>query len=151
MHPSLRRRAVFVALLALCGCASHGDALDTTPPQMLLGDFVDDYGIPYRVSAQEWHQRPNTRYRLVAWHPEAQYLVAQNDGANASDAGLWTRIDWVALPGMPPYEWGFCLSAYNARTQADAERTTIARRDDPKTGCNGFPFSRMRRMGAGGE
>ncbi|MGO4550723.1 hypothetical protein AB4059_06435 [Lysobacter sp. 2RAF19] len=148
-----RRHAAFVVLLALCGCVSRGEALGTgnAPPQMLVGDFVDDYGITYRISAQDWHQRPGTHYRVVAWHPDARYLVAQNDAGNASDAGLWTRIDWVALPGMPPYAWGFCLSAYNAPTQADAERTTVARRDAPKTGCNGFPFSRMRRVGAGGD
>ena len=37
------------------------------------------------------------------------------------------------------------LSAWDAKTQADAERADIARRDTPKTGCNGYPFSRMRR------
>lgn len=144
-----------VASLALCGCAADGDALDArhdaTPPALVIGDFVDDYGIVYRISEQTWHQLPNTRYRVVRWHPEAQYLVAQNDASNASDAGLWTRIDWIALPGMPPYEWAFCLSAYDAPTQADAEHTTIARRDEPKTGCNGFPFSRMRRVRDGGD
>ena len=139
------RRILPVALLGLCGCV-HIDAHDNaTPPQMMIGEFVDDYDIAYRISAQEWQQLPNTRYRVVRWNPEAQYVIAQNDASNASDAGLWTRIDWIALPGMPPYEWAFCLSAYAAPTQDDAERTTIARRDQPKTGCNGFPFSRMRR------
>ena len=47
---------------------------------------------------------------------------------------------------MPPYKWAFCLSAWEAATQADAERADIARRDTPKTGCNGYPFSRMRRV-----
>lgn len=37
-------------------------------------------------------------------------------------------------------------SAWDAKTQADAERADIARRDTPKTGCNGYPFSRMRRL-----
>ena len=54
----------------------------------------------------------------------------------------------MALPGMPPYEWAFCLSAWDAPTQADAERADIARRDTPKTGCNGYRFSRMRRVQA---
>ncbi len=144
------RAATMVVLSGLCGCV-HGDARNAAPPPMVIGDFVDDYDIPYRISAQEWHQRPNTRYRIVQWNADAQYLIAQNDASNASDAGLWTRIDWIALPGMPPYEWAFCLSAYDAPTQADAERTLIARRDAPKTGCNGLPFSRMRRARAGGD
>ena len=134
------------AFLCLASCASHAPREAATPPSMLLGDFVDDYGIGHRIDANEWLQRPDTRYRVVAWHPDAQYLIAQNDATNRSDAGRWTRIDWIALPGMPPYKWAFCLSAWEAATQADAERADIARRDTPKTGCNGYPFSRMRRV-----
>ena len=134
------------AFLCLASCASHAPREAATPPSMLLGDFVDDYGIGHRIDANEWLQRPDTRYRVVAWHTDAQYLIAQNDATNRSDAGRWTRIDWIALPGMPPYKWAFCLSAWEAATQADAERADIARRDTPKTGCNGYPFSRMRRV-----
>ena len=134
------------AFLCLASCASHAPREAATPPSMLLGDFVDDYGIGHRIDANEWLQRPDTRYRVVAWHTDAQYLIAQNDATNRSDAGRWTRIDWIALPGMPPYTWAFCLSAWEAATQADAERADIARRDTPKTGCNGYPFSRMRRV-----
>ncbi|HSD15738.1 MAG TPA: hypothetical protein VLC71_00570 [Thermomonas sp.] len=138
------------ALAGLAGCAVHAgathDAPPGVPPPMLLGDFVDDYGIGHRIGADEWLQRPDTRYRVVAWHPDAQYLVARNDAGNRSDAGRWTRIDWIALPGMPPWEWAFCLSAFDAATRAEAEATSIARRDTPKTGCNGYPFSRMRRV-----
>ena len=135
-------------LVCLAGCALHADATRDAPPAMLLGDFVDDYGIGHRIADAEWLQRPDTRYRVVAWHADSQYLIARNDAGNRSDAGRWTRIDWIALPGMPPYEWAFCLSAWDAATQADAERADIARRDTPKTGCNGYPFSRMRRAGA---
>ncbi|CAN5907988.1 hypothetical protein BH11GEM2_BH11GEM2_35000 [soil metagenome] len=59
---------------------------------------------------------------------------------------LWSRIDWIRLE-MAPYEWAFCLSAYAAPTQEAALATTTARRDAPRTGCNGHPFSRMRRAG----
>lgn len=134
------------ALACLAGCALHADTMRDTPSPMLLGDFVDDYGIGHRITDSEWLQRPATRYRVIAWHPEAQYLIARNDAGNRSDAGKWTRIDWIALPGMPPWEWAFCLSAWDAATQAEAERADIARRDTPKTGCNGYPFSRMRRV-----
>ncbi len=148
MH--LFRSLPIFALGCLAGCALHEDttrdASRDVTPTMLLGDFVDDYGIGHRIDANEWLQRPDTRYRVVAWHTDAQYLIAQNDATNRSDAGRWTRIDWIALPGMPPYKWAFCLSAWEAATQADAERADIARRDTPKTGCNGYPFSRMQRV-----
>ena len=139
------RRLLLPALLILSACTARPPARAdaSTPPPMLLGDFSDDYGIGYRIDASEWWQRPDARYRVVAWHPEAQYLIARDD------AGLWTRIDWMPLPGMPPYEWAFCLSAWDMKTQAAAERSDIADRAAPKTGCNGFPFSRMRRAPAG--
>ena len=117
----------------------------TSPPPLLIGDFVADYGIGHRIGTGEWLQPPDTRYRVVAWHADGQYLIARNDGENRADAGKWTRIDWVVLPGMPPWEWAFCLSAWDAPSQAEAEHADIARRDTPKTGCNGYPFSRMRR------
>jgi hypothetical protein len=137
-------------LACLAGCALHAnpsrDAPTGQPPPALLGTFVDDYGIGHRIDAGEWLQRPDTRYRVVAWYAEAQYLIARNDAGNRTDPDRWTRIDWLALPGMPPWEWAFCLSAWDAPSRADAERADIARRDTPKTGCNGYPFSRMRRV-----
>ncbi|MEM1125436.1 MAG: hypothetical protein AAGI71_02205 [Bacteroidota bacterium] len=119
------------------------------PPPLLLGTFEDDYGIAYSISAARWHQHPNATYRIVQWDLEGRYLIAQNDEANPSDGGLWTRIDWITLSDMPPYEWAFCLSAYNAPTAEEAERTVLANRDTPRTGCNGYPFSRMRRRSLG--
>jgi hypothetical protein len=115
------------------------------PPMLLLGEFVDDYGIKYRIGERTWLQLPSARYHIVKWATAGRYLIARNDSANKSDGGLWTRIDWLKLDGMAPYEWGFCLSAYNAPTAAAAESVSVARRDTPRTGCNGFPFSRMRR------
>ncbi len=107
---------------------------------------MDDYGIQYSISANEWHQLPATRYQVIEWHVDGQYLIARNNAANPSAPGLFTRIDWMLMPGMPPWEWGFCLSAYKAPTAAEAERTDIARRQMPLTGCNGHPFSRMQRI-----
>lgn len=114
---------------------------------MLLGDFVDDYGNRFAISASTWTQLPHGRLRVVKWNEAGQYLVAQNDPSNRSAPGLWTRIDWVMLTDMAPFAWAFCLSAYEAPTAAAAESTTVARRETPRTGCNGYPFSRMRRNG----
>jgi hypothetical protein len=115
----------------------------------VLGEFVDDYGSRYTITPSEWFHQPAIRYRIVKWNPDAQYVIAQNAPTNSRSANEWTRIDWMPLTGMPPFEWGFCLSAYDAPTAAAAEAIDVARRDRPKTGCNGFPFSRMRRVSAG--
>src|SRR5690606_28371723 len=65
------------------------------------------------------------------------------------DGGLWTRIDWVELSDMDPWQWGFCIAAWDAPTADSAAAVAVARRDTPRTGCNGRPFTRMRR--AAGE
>jgi hypothetical protein len=146
---SLRPFAVAVALAAFaCHPNPAAQPVAEGAPPLVIGDFDDDYGGRHAVSAREWIQQPRNRYHIVRWVPEEQYLIARNDSANRGAPGKWTRIDWVSLTGMPPYEWAFCLSAYDAPTQAAAEAATIARRDTPRTGCNGYPFSRMRRVEA---
>jgi hypothetical protein len=120
--------------------------ITAAPPALVLGEFVDDYGDRYTISAEEWFHHPAVRYRIVMWNVEHQYAIAQNAPTNLRSPDLWTRIDWMPLPDMLPYEWAFCLSAYEAATVEAAEATRIARREQPTTGCNGFPFSRMRRV-----
>jgi hypothetical protein len=133
------------AAVAACRRPAPGPATPMTPPPVVLGDFEDDYGGRHTISANEWIQHPSNRFRIVRWASGQQFLVAENDSINKTDGGKWTRIDWIALEGMPPWEWAFCFSAYNAPTAAAAESTSVAKRDTPRTGCNGFPFSRLKR------
>ena len=111
---------------------------------MLLGDFKDDYEGTYQITSSKWQHGSRSAYHIVAWHTDSQYVIAQNDASNPSAGGRWTRIDWMKLEGMAPYTWAYCLSAYDADTRQAAEAARIAQRASPRTGCNGFPFSRMR-------
>ena len=114
------------------------------PDPSILGEFVDDYGSRFSITAERWTQHPRSRYHIVRWNAKARYLIARNDADNPSAGNLWTRIDWMQLPGMAPFTWGFCLSAYDAPTAEAAESSRAANREIPRTGCNGFPFSRMK-------
>ena len=141
-----------VMMCSALGCAgatrvkTDSDSVrDAAPPAFLLGNFEDDYGAQFTVSESDFFQRSRNHYRIVRWDVADQYLIAQNDSLNTSDAGRWTRIDWLKLSGMAPYEWAFCFTAYKAESRAEAERTAAANRDAPLTGCNRFPFSRMKR------
>lgn len=148
------RRTGLAAALLLAACSARstpsvGDRTTLPPPDMVVGAFQDDYGIRYQIGRDEWLQLPRGRYRVVAWFPAEQYLIARNDSTNREDGGRYTRIDWMslaAIPGMAPYEWAFCLTAWKEPTAAAAGAVTTARRDAPKTGCGGFPFSRMKRI-----
>ena len=146
--PTGRRFLSGVALLVACSHTKPGPGvtLAGVADSMVLGEFEDDYGSRHTVTVTKWIHHPRSSYHIVRWSPQEQYLIARNDPSNPADGGLWTRIDWLRLLGMPPYAWGFCLSAFKAASAEAAESTRVARRDTPRTGCNGFPFSRMRRI-----
>lgn len=133
-----------VLLLSALAIPAGLEAPDFPVPDLLRGSFIDDYQVPHVISDSMWSLGARDRYRIVATDDSAQYLIARNGEGNASDPGKWTRIDWMVLP-TPPYEWAFCLIEYKAETRTEAEANTSADREHPRTGCNGFPFSRMRR------
>jgi hypothetical protein len=139
---NVARALLLIACVGACARAASSPA--PAPPSFLLGTFEDDYNSRYTITAQTWDHGTRSRYHIIRWDVAGQFLIARNDSANPGDKGLWTRIDWVPLSGMPPYAWGYCYSAFNAPSAAVAETVSVAKRATPRTGCNGFPFSRMR-------
>lgn len=144
---------LIAAAAVLHGCS--GARTGPTPPPsgapaFLLGDFDDDYGIRYEITDSVWAQLPQSRYVIERWDRRG-FAIARNHADNVEDGGLWTRIDWVRLEDMNPWEWGFCLTIWDAASPVLAEQATTADRLDPRTGCNGFPFSRMKRSGDRGR
>ncbi|MEO8635041.1 MAG: hypothetical protein ABI587_07175 [Gemmatimonadales bacterium] len=141
-----RAALLAITLLACAPPPASPSPLDqpAAPPE-LLGRFQDDYGNHYRVTATDWVQLPHGRFHIAAWWPDEQYLIAQNDATNSYAPGLWTRIDWMRFDGMAPYIWGYCLTAYEAPSASAAAATPAPDRATPLTGCNGYPFSRLRR------
>lgn len=115
-------------------------------PEFALGNFTDDYKITYSISDTLWVQNGYAKYHIIKWNQEQQYLVAKNDAANKSDANKYTRIDYMTFTGMEPYNWGFCLTVYDAESDEIAEKTAYVDRQNPKKGCNGYPFSRMKKV-----
>ena len=148
----LRAFIIGAILITLCNKHTFPQSADTTEPgkkslpAFLKGTFEDDYGIKYTINDTLWIQHPGAKYHIINCDTTEQYLLVQNDKANKTDAGLFTRIDYMNFTGMEPYRWGFCLTIYNANTLEKAKATKIADRKNPKTGCSGFPFSRMKRL-----
>lgn len=137
-------------LFTLCKQETFSQSADTTYlkkslPAFIKGTFEDDYGITYTINDTLWVQHPGAKYHIIVCDTTEQYLLVQNDKDNRTDAGLFTRIDYMNFTGMEPYRWGFCLTIYNANTLEKAKATIIADRKNPKIGCSGFPFSRMKR------
>ena len=117
----------------------------TTPPAYMLGNFEDDYQIKYEITDTLWLQLPNTKFHIIKWNTEQKYIIAKNDAKNHGDGNLYTRIDYMNFDNMEPWKWGYCLTAYNAPTDTSAEATAAADRANPKKGCGGYPFSRMKK------
>lgn len=114
-------------------------------PALLSGNFSDDYDIQYSINDSLWIQYPNSKYHIIYCDTIAKYILAKNDSNNPGDAGLYTRIDYVYFQNMKPYNWGFCLTVYNAATLEEAKNKAAADRNNPLKGCNGYPFSRMKK------
>ena len=133
----------FSILLVVTGL--FATSADKHVPASIKGDFTDDYGIKYSISDSVWIQHPKTRYHIISVNTKEQYIIARNAESNSTDKNLYTRIDYMGFEKMEPYTWGFCLTVYNAKTDKEAEAVTIADRQNPRKGCNGYPFSRMKR------
>jgi hypothetical protein len=145
------RRYCLPALIVLMGCAHHPSPATPSPAtghSGLLGSFMDDYEITYQISDSLWQLGSRDRYRIVTWNDSARYLVARNMEGNVAEAGKWTRIGWVELPEMLPYQWAYCMTEYKGDTRAAAEANRSADGTNPRKGCHGFPYSRMRRLPA---
>lgn len=111
----------------------------------LIGDFQDDYNIDYSISDSTWILHPNYHFQILIHDMEEQYLICKNGLNNSSEAGLFSRIDYIKLKENNDYQWAFCLSKYDATTAEEAESSQAADKSNPMNGCNGFPFSRMKR------
>lgn len=118
-----------------------------TAPSFAKGDFTDDYGIKYTINDRLWVQHPNIKYHIIKWNEKEQYLIAKNGSGHKADENKYTRIDFMTFEGMAPWHWGFCLTSYKALTDTEAEQTAAADRKNPRKGCNGYPFSRMKVVG----
>ena len=116
-------------------------------PEALLGSFKDDYGSSYTITGKQWTQDKKITYHLLLYNKQENYFIARNDSGNPGDSSLFTRIDIIFFEKMEPWRWGYCLTAFKAPTMQDAIKTPSADKTNPRMGCNGFPFSRMKKSG----
>ena len=142
----MKRAIIYLFLIIhLLSCNQSTKNLSTSS-SVYLGHFEDDYGIEYRISPTQFIQEPRIIYNIMEWNTKEQYIITQNAATNPSEPNLFTRIDYVALNDMEPFSWGFCYTTYNAASASLAKATAAADKTNPKKGCGGYPFSRMKKM-----
>ncbi len=132
---------VLLTMFSACTTARI-NSNSATIPEMVIGDFHDDYGSAYSITESRWTHDSTYRYNILEWYPKQQFVIARNDSLNPVDANLFTRIDFVPLDNMEPWKWAYCLTAYDAPSPESAAATS-ANAASPRDGCNGFPFTRM--------
>ena len=114
---------------------------DGAPPTYMRGNFTDDYDIKYSISDTSWIQYPDFEMSVVTIDTIEMFIL----GYDTEDS-TYTKVDYMPFQNQGDYTWGFCYTTYEKENQADALSAASANRDTPKTGCNGFPFSRMKRV-----
>jgi hypothetical protein len=141
--------AGILLLVFIAGCKSASISTATKLqhkiPTIFLGSSLDDYGIKYTITDALWTQHPGIKYHVVKYDTAGQYIIARNAESNPSDGGLYSRIDVMRFTDMAPWDWGFCLTVYKAKTIEEAIAAISADRNNPRKGCGGYPFSRMKK------
>lgn len=140
---------IFICLITTCllvSCRTVRNTSSTHLPSWMRGQFMDDYNIRYTVNDTLFSMHPSANYHILDWNEKEQYLLVKNGDNNPTEKGLYSRIDYLKFTGMEPYTCGFCLTVYNAPDAASARKAPQANRGEPKKGCNGFPFSRMKKF-----
>lgn len=130
-------------LTAIAGCRTISPQTRDVPPTALLGAFLDDYDTQYRISATTFVEG-RSAYRIIEWRPQEQYFIAQNADTNRTDAGKFSRFDWVMLGEQGAYSWGYCHSAWKAPSADSARATRVVDPANPRVGCNKHPYTRMK-------
>lgn len=112
-------------------------------PTKFQGTFEDDYGSKYLVTDSTFQMIPHSRYNVIEWDEQGQYFLVQNDAGNKYMPNLFSKISIAPLQDMKPFTWAFCFTTYksNSIEEARAEKSDAS---NPKQGCNGYPFSRMK-------
>lgn len=129
-----------------CHVSNKNQALSNEQiPLELIGVFKDDYGSSYVISQSEWVQDGRIKYHLLTYNKEEKFFIAKNGKNNPSEANLFSRIDIIFFENHEPWRWGYCLTNYKATSMQEAVHTAAAGRTNPLKGCNGYPFSRMKR------
>lgn len=146
MLPVRKLIVIACCFIVIIACGTARKSASNPLPAWMQGRFADDYGIQYIVSDTMFFMVPSAKYHIIEWNENEQYLLTRNDENNPTEKGLYSRIDYMKFEGMQPYIWGFCLTVYNAPDTATARKLPQANRDNPRKGCNGFPFSRMKRI-----
>jgi hypothetical protein len=103
-----------------------------------LEEFAPGMGITHVIDETRWDQLSDfgdAIFHVASHDNEVRFVVAQADGANEFNPGLWSRFDWT---------WdGDALYYCTAVSAEDALAAPASEPGDLESGCGGFPWSML--------
>ena len=144
-NTNLTLAALALLILLNISCATTPKSNNNSLPAFLIGEFEDDDGVQYQIDQQAFRLLPDDKFHIISVNKADGFLILQNDSLNTYAPSLFTRIDYQKLEDMKPYEWAFCFSSFKEASIKDATNRVNTQKTDLMTGCNGFPFSRMKK------
>ena len=111
----------------------------------LDGDFVDNNGQPHTINAFLWVMgTAPSLFHIAEYSNDDNYALAQNDAANESNSGLYSKFEWTTNAEGALF---YCQSTEDASSMEDAKDPS-ADKADLESGCVGFSWSEMTPTGA---
>ena len=125
---------------ALAGGCAEGD--DTEKPE-ISGTRDDFFNTTHVIGPGLWTQTFQDGgqfiFHIKEFDNSADFLLAQNDGANAFSPNLFSRFDWF----FSQFDLFYCQSIFDALDLATA-RAASADRNNLVSGCGGgFRWSEL--------
>ncbi len=138
----MRTLILTTALLSAVACDNEGENSELAVLE-IIGSYTDGFGGTHDITEATWTQGgfgdPSV-FHIETFENGSDYLIAENDAANAFSAGLWSRFDWTIVDGAT---W-FCQTTFDA---ADAEAAMAVPAADSTDlegeGCGGFAWSEL--------
>ena len=117
---------------------------------ILIGDWLDDFGINHIIDEETWVQSidgsPGSTYtfELSRFSLAEQWLTAQEVSDDSKDGGAWSRFDWTWFDEGDGLELWYCRSVHDAATEEDALAAPRADEENPSNGgCGTSPWTKL--------
>jgi hypothetical protein len=128
------------------GMLAGAGGIHEDPESVVLGGtWMDTWGTTHTIDDESWTQSSSfgtSVFRISQFDNADEFLIAQNDSGNGSNAELWSRFDWTTWNGSLWY----CQTTYDAASEADALGTPRADDSNPEDGgCgeSGFAWTEL--------
>jgi len=125
-----------------CGGFSWSTLTPGQGPIAIAGDRQDlAGGLDHTIGVDTWSRSDGALWHLSQHDNAGRWAIAQNDAGNASDANLWSRLDWTWDDAGQLW---LCHTATDAADEDAAVAVAAADPADPmNAGCGGGGWIRL--------